>query len=477
MFNWVKKLIKKDKPQDVAVETPVVEELPVAPVVEEILPDVAIDDVPPELVSEEMPALPPVPVPTEDKMSAQPIEVIPEPEPEPIIEDIILKPSEAEALIEEIITAPQVEEDILQHSEAIIEEAVAEEIPEKIEDTFISHPALHVQDPEESMDSADKPQNDQALTQVQTEATPQTKTWFKRLKDGLAKSSSKLTNDIKSVLTKRKLDQEALDEIEEILILADVGVSTASKYVAKLKSERFDKEVSDEEVRTFLATEMAATLKPYARPLMLTDAAPHVILMVGVNGTGKTTTIGKLAQKLRAEGHSVMMAAGDTFRAAAIEQLKVWADRTGAIFMGQTQGGDAAALAFDALQRAKKEGVEVLLIDTAGRLHNKKELMEELSKIIRVLKKQDEAVPHDTVLVLDATTGQNAYAQVKTFQEMTKVSGLIVTKLDGTAKGGVVVGLADQFNLPIHAVGVGETVDDLHDFDAEDFAKDLMGLN
>jgi len=310
----------------------------------------------------------------------------------------------------------------------------------------------------------------------ETEAAPK-RGWLRRLRDGLSRSSAKLTEGITGIFTKRPLDQAALDELEELLISADLGPATAARLVAELKRTRFDQEVSPEEVRTTLAQAIAAQLEPVARPLSLEPALkPSVVLVVGVNGSGKTTTIGKLAQQFRAEGRKVTIAAGDTFRAAAIEQLKIWGERVGAPVLARETGADAAGLAFDALSQAKAAGSDVLLIDTAGRLHNKADLMAELQKIIRVLRKLDPAAPHHVLLVLDATTGQNAHAQVDIFRQMTAVTGLVVTKLDGTARGGVLVALAERFGLPIHAIGVGESADDLRPFAAPAFARSLMGL-
>jgi fused signal recognition particle receptor len=300
--------------------------------------------------------------------------------------------------------------------------------------------------------------------------------WFQRLKTGLSRSSSRLTEGLAAILVKRKLDQDTLDEIEELLIAADLGPTTAAQLAADLGRSRFGKEVTDEEVRLFLADRIAALLAPVALPLDPAGAKPFVVLMVGVNGVGKTTTIGKLAERYRAEGKQVMMAAGDTFRAAAVAQLAIWGERTGAAVVKKDQGADPAALAYEALERAKREDIDVLLIDTAGRLHNKAGLMEELAKIIRVLRKIDPAAPHATVLVLDATTGQNAIQQVETFRNLVKINGLVVTKLDGSAKGGVLVALAEKFKLPVHAIGVGETAQDLQAFDPNEFARSLMGI-
>ncbi len=303
------------------------------------------------------------------------------------------------------------------------------------------------------------------------------KGWFSRLKEGLKRSSGKLGDGITGIFTKRKLDDDALEELEELLIQGDLGVATAARITAEIAKNRFDKEVSPEEIRTALAEAIAPVLEPVARPLEI-DAGrkPHVILVVGVNGSGKTTTIGKLATQFRAEGKSVMLAAGDTFRAAAIEQLQIWGERTGCPVVAKETGADAAGLAFDAIKRAQAEGTDLLLIDTAGRLHNKADLMEELAKVVRVIKKLDESAPHDTLLVLDATTGQNALQQVATFKELTNVTGLVLTKLDGSARGGILVALAEKFALPVHAIGVGESAQDLRPFEAKAFARALTGV-
>jgi fused signal recognition particle receptor len=300
--------------------------------------------------------------------------------------------------------------------------------------------------------------------------------WFQRLKQGLTKSSSRLTEGLAAILVKRKLDQDTLDEIEELLIAADLGPATAARLAGDLGKSRFGKEVTDDEVRTFLADRMATMLAPVAVPLDPSVAKPFVVLVVGVNGVGKTTTIGKLAEHYRGQGKRVMMAAGDTFRAAAVAQLAIWGERTGAPVVQKGEGSDPAALAYEALERARREDIDVLLIDTAGRLHNKAGLMEELAKVVRVLQKLDPGAPHSTLLVLDATTGQNAISQVETFRSLVKVNGLVVTKLDGSAKGGVLVALAEKFGLPVHAIGVGETAQDLQPFDPQDFARSLMGV-
>jgi len=301
--------------------------------------------------------------------------------------------------------------------------------------------------------------------------------WFARLKAGLSRSSSRLVEGITTIVAKRRLDQAMLDELEELLITADLGPATAARVTAAIARNRFDREVSADEIREALADEIAALLAPVEKPLVI-DAArkPHVVLVVGVNGSGKTTTIGKLAAQFRAEGKRVMMAAGDTFRAAAVSQLQIWGERTGAPVVTAPEGADAAGLAFDALTRARAEGCDVLLIDTAGRLQNKQALMDELAKIVRVLRKIDPDAPHSCLLVLDATTGQNARSQVKVFREIAAVTGLVVTKLDGTARGGVLVALAEEAGVPVHAIGVGEQIDDLRPFAARPFARSLLGL-
>jgi len=302
--------------------------------------------------------------------------------------------------------------------------------------------------------------------------------FFSRLKEGLSRSTQKLSGSITSVFTKRQLDDEALEELEELLIAADLGTTVANKVIGSFRRSRFGKEVTDVEVKEALADEIAQILTPVARPLTLDPSLkPHVVLVVGVNGTGKTTTIGKLAQAYREDGKKVTMAAGDTFRAAAVEQLQVWGERTGADVIAGAVNADAAGLAYDALAKARETGSDVLLIDTAGRLHNKAALMDELAKIIRVIRKLDPTAPHSVILVLDATTGQNALQQVKVFKEMVEVTGLVVTKLDGSARGGVVVALAEDFKLPIHAVGVGERAGDLRAFNPRDFARGLVGTD
>jgi len=301
--------------------------------------------------------------------------------------------------------------------------------------------------------------------------------WLGRLRRGLGKSSDKIAGSITSMFRARKLDQAALDELEEVLITADIGVATSAKLVNALAKSKFDKDITDEEVREALADEMTAMLAPVAQPLEIDGGhKPHVILVCGVNGSGKTTTIGKLANRFKADGKSVMLVAGDTFRAAAVEQLQIWGERSDCPVISGAHGGDAAGLAYGALERAQADGIDIVMIDTAGRLQNRKDLMAELEKIIRVIKKVDDTAPHTTLLVMDSTIGQNAHSQVETFKEMVNVSGLVMTKLDGSARGGVVIGLAEKFALPVHAVGVGEGIDDLRPFEARAFARALMGL-
>ncbi len=300
--------------------------------------------------------------------------------------------------------------------------------------------------------------------------------FLSRLTQGLSRSAGKLTEGIGAVFVKRKLDDAALEDLEDLLIGADLGTEVTKRIIANFRRTRFGREVGDAEVKQALSEEIAEILAPVARPLVITpERAPHVVLVVGVNGNGKTTTIGKLAQQYKEQGLKPMLAACDTFRAAAVEQLQVWGQRTGAPVVSAPTNSDPAGLAFDAIARARAEGCNVLLIDTAGRLHNKTALMEELQKIIRVIKKQDPTAPHSVVLVLDATTGQNAVQQVGVFREMVDITGLIVTKLDGSARGGIVVALAEEYGLPVHAVGVGEQLGDLKPFFPMDFARGLLG--
>jgi fused signal recognition particle receptor len=301
--------------------------------------------------------------------------------------------------------------------------------------------------------------------------------WWRRLSSGLKRTSSSIGSAVAALVTKRKLDGAMVEEIEDVLLRADLGTQVAARIAAAVSDGRYDKAISADEVKAVVAAEVEKTLSKVALPLVIdVQHRPFVILMVGVNGSGKTTTIGKLAAKFRGEGHKVMLAAGDTFRAAAIEQLKIWGERTGAPVIARAQGSDAASLAFEALTAARVEQSDVLLIDTAGRLQNKTELMVELEKVVRVLKKVEATAPHAVLLVLDATVGQNALSQVEVFQKTAGVTGLVMTKLDGTARGGILVALAARFQLPVHFIGVGEGVDDLAPFTASDFAKAIAGI-
>lgn len=315
------------------------------------------------------------------------------------------------------------------------------------------------------------------VASVETGGPVEEKTgWWQKLTQGLQKSTSQISGGITSIFTKRKLDDETLEQLEELLIKADMGTATALRVTENLRKTRFGKDVTDEEIRTALAEDIATQLQPVAATLDFTKAKPFVLLMVGVNGVGKTTTMGKLAKQLQEVGKSVLMVAGDTFRAAAVAQLRIWAERSGATLIEGAEGADPASLAYKGLEEAVAQGTDVVMIDTAGRLHNKAGLMAELEKIIRVIKKRDETAPHATLLVLDATTGQNALQQVQVFSEMAAVSGLILTKLDGSARGGILVALAEKFKLPVYAIGVGEGIDDLRPFTPNAFARALLGI-
>ncbi|MES2750149.1 MAG: signal recognition particle-docking protein FtsY [Pseudomonadota bacterium] len=300
--------------------------------------------------------------------------------------------------------------------------------------------------------------------------------WWRRLSAGLKRTSSSLGTAVADLVTKRKLDRAMLDDIEDVLLRADLGTEVAARIAAAVGQGRYDKDVSADDVTTIVAAEVEKVLAPVAKPLEIDTAQkPFVILVVGVNGSGKTTTIGKLAAKFSAEGRKVMLAAGDTFRAAAIEQLKVWGERSHVPVVARAQGSDSASLAFEAVEAAKAQNMDVLLIDTAGRLQNKTELMTELEKVVRVIKKVDAAAPHAVLLVLDATVGQNALSQVEVFQKTAGVTGLVMTKLDGTARGGILVALSAKYKLPVHFIGVGEGIDDLAPFTAREFARAIAG--
>ena len=323
----------------------------------------------------------------------------------------------------------------------------------------------------------ERPASPQSAETASPENAPKL-SWWQRLKSGLARSSSSISRGIADVFTKKRLDAGMLDDLEDLLIQADLGVAIATRKRQSIGAERFDKTIEPEEFKQILAQEIEKVLAPVAQPFVVDDAIrPFVILVVGVNGSGKTTTIGKLSAKMASEGRKVVLAAGDTFRAAAIEQLQIWGNRIGAEVIARPQGADAAGLAFDALTTAKDKGADILLMDTAGRLQNRTELMAELEKIVRVMKKIDPAAPHAVLLVLDATVGQNAISQVEIFGRVAGVTGLVMTKLDGTARGGILVAIAERFKLPVHFIGIGEQIDDLEPFAAADFARAIAGLD
>jgi fused signal recognition particle receptor len=307
--------------------------------------------------------------------------------------------------------------------------------------------------------------------------TSEKQSWWQRLSGGLKRTSSSIGGAVSDLVVKRRLDQAMLDEIEDALIRADLGVETAARIAAAIGEGRYDKSITADEVKAVVAAEVEKVLTPVAKSLAIKEAKPFVALVIGVNGSGKTTTIGKIAAKLRAEGRSVMLAAGDTFRAAAIDQLNIWGGRSGASVIARAPGADAAGVAFDALTEARGEEVDVLLVDTAGRLQNKAVLLDELQKIVRVMKKVDPSAPHAVLLVLDATIGQNALSQVEVFRDSAGVTGLVMTKLDGTARGGILVAIAAKYGLPVHFIGVGESIDDLAPFSAGDFARAIAGID
>ena len=304
------------------------------------------------------------------------------------------------------------------------------------------------------------------------------RSWLQRLKAGLSRSSTRLTEGIGGIFARRRLDSAALEELEELLITSDMGTGVAGEVVERLRGSRFNQEIAPEEVREALAEEVVKLIEWVQKPLRVDpDKKPFVILVIGVNGSGKTTTIGKLAKQYREAGHSVVLAAGDTFRAAAVEQLQIWGERADCPVLTRPTGSDAAGLAYDALVKAREDGADILMIDTAGRLQNRADLMGELRKIVRVMKKVDDTAPHAVLLVLDATVGQNAHAQAEIFRDIVGVTGIVMTKLDGTAKGGVLVSLAEKYGIPIHLIGIGESADDLRPFDARAYARSLVWLD
>ncbi|WOC16249.1 signal recognition particle-docking protein FtsY [Pseudochrobactrum sp. MP213Fo] len=356
--------------------------------------------------------------------------------------------------------------------EPVLEEIIPEPVPEPATEVAVE-PAIESKPNKVTVSKAVEVKQEP----VAVETMPEKKlSWYEKLRSGLSRSSQQLGDSIGGIFTKRKLDEETLQELEDVLIQADLGLETAMRITDSLSSGRYGKDISTDEVRNIMRSEIEKVLLPVAKPLELDlSHKPHVILVVGVNGTGKTTTIGKLAAKLTAGGLKVMLAAGDTFRAAAIEQLHVWGERTGSPVVSSKLGADAAGLAFDAWTKAKDAGSDVLIIDTAGRLQNSAELMDELAKIVRVLGKHDPEAPHTVLQTLDATTGQNALNQVEIFKNIAGVNGLVMTKLDGSARGGILVAIAAKHKLPVYFVGVGEQIDDLEPFTAQEFAGAIAG--
>ncbi|MDJ0930467.1 signal recognition particle-docking protein FtsY [Breoghania sp.] len=411
------------------------------------------------------------PTPDETAETEEPVE------PEPVEDDsaTLEAPQSGE------VPAPEAEAAPVSTEEQVPETDVAGTAPEADAQSDVTEPEVEAEIPDEVTNEAaeteistEEPETAEAVPADET--TPK-RSWFQRLRDGLSRSSSALGEGITSVFRKRKLDAETLEDLENLLIQADLGTDTAITITERLAEGRFDKEISEEEVRSVLADEIEKVLEPVAQPLDLdTGHKPHVVLLVGVNGTGKTTTIGKLAAKLTREGKKVMLAAGDTFRAAAVEQLKIWGDRTNSTVVSRPTGADAAGLVFDAMKQAQAEQSDVLLIDTAGRLQNRAELMAELEKVVRVIKKHDPEAPHTVLLTLDATTGQNAMSQVEIFGKKAGVTGLVMTKLDGTARGGILVAIAAKHPMPVHFIGIGEGIDDLEPFTAKDFAAAIAGM-
>lgn len=450
---------------------PVIEEPEAPPPAEPDLPDEAPEEPLPSARPE--PEIAPAPIPSAPRKQAEKAKKAPKPEPvaEPAPSD---KPVTEEAVVEALQKPSPTEP----------ESAVAPEPTEEVQEESLPPPVVEpapLPIPAAPTTPAGKVT---VAKKVEARAEPAPApevqprlSWYQRLRQGLARSSRELSSNIAGIFTKRKLDEDTLQELEDVLLRADLGLETAVRVTDALASGRYGREISDAEVRSVMATEMEKVLAPVAQALELDlSHKPHVILVVGVNGTGKTTTIGKLAAKLRAGGLSVMLAAGDTFRAAAIEQLKIWGERTDSPVVSSKLGADAAGLAYDAFVKAKEAGSEVLIIDTAGRLQNKAELMAELEKIVRVLGKLDPEAPHTVLQTVDATTGQNALNQVEIFRNVAGVNGLVMTKLDGTARGGILVAIAAKHKLPVYFIGVGEQVDDLEPFSAGDFAKAIAGV-
>ena len=422
--------------------------------------------------------------PAGDEIMAEPepVEEVAEEEPVAAVEDIVapeeeIVPAEA-AMPEESESEPEpVEETVEEESAAPVEVVVPEEVAPieaaMPEEAIRAEPLAEAPVLPKGFASAERAPVEEAAPAAQPK-----RTWFQRLREGLSRTSSQLTGQITSLFTKRKLDDDTLQDLEDLLIQADLGVETALRITDTLASERYGKDVTGADVSRIMASEITKVLSPVAKPLELDlSHKPHVFLVVGVKGTGKTTTLGKLAAKLSGAGLKVMLAAGDTFRAAAIEQLKIWAERTGSDIVSSKLGADAAGLAYEAYEQAKLKKSDVLIVDTAGRLQNKTELMAELEKIVRVLGKLDPDAPHTVLQTLDATTGQNAMNQVEIFRNVAGVTGLIMTKLDGTARGGILVGIAAKHKLPVYFIGVGEGIDDLEPFEAKDFAQAIAGVH
>jgi fused signal recognition particle receptor len=466
---------------------------PATPAVEETSPDIAIEA---EIVVDEAMESLPLVLPPDQEVALEAamhdagmtIGAQPDPVPEPPREHTVAEDLEADIILDDIVEAaplvlPPEQEIALE--EALHEQGLTIESPQQSgaeppAGPPEATPAFIEQVEDDLAAKLDPvPETPAAITApepvphapIPPPEPPKKQNWLQRLASGLKRSSDQLTGSIAAVFTKRKLDQAMLDDLEDILIQADFGVDMATTVTDALRRDRFDRDITSDEVRDVLATEIVRVLDPVAQPLTIDPRQkPYVILMVGVNGTGKTTTIGKLASLFASQGKKVMLAAGDTFRAAAIEQLQVWGDRTGAPVIKKPAGSDASGLAYEAVEQAKAQGTDVLLIDTAGRLQNRDELMSELEKIIRVIRKVDPTAPHATLLTLDATTGQNALNQVEIFGKRAGVTGLVMTKLDGTARGGILVAIAKKFALPVHFIGVGEGVDNLEPFAARDFA-------
>jgi len=477
------------EPQPLPPEEPKPAPEPEVPAVEPETPaeQPAPSPVEPEPAPAEVPLPPAEPATPElpEEIPVPPAPSAPEPTmraPEPVVEDVVEAPAPAEPVVEARPVEPVVEEAAPQPVLAPVEdeqlvaalrEAVAEPAP-----MVPVEPAPPASEPKPSAGKVTVQKKVEQKAEIVEVAAPAPRqSWFQRLRQGLSRSSKELSGNIAGIFTKRKLDEDTLQDLEDVLIRADLGVETALRVTDALAASRYGKDVSDAEVRSIMAVEVEKVLKPVAMPLELDlSHKPHVILVVGVNGTGKTTTIGKLAAKLTEGGLSVMLAAGDTFRAAAIEQLKIWGERTKSPVIATKLGADAAGLAYDAFEQAKAAGSDVLIIDTAGRLQNKAELMAELEKIVRVLGKLDPEAPHTVLQTVDATTGQNALNQVEIFRNVAGVNGLVMTKLDGTARGGILVAIAAKHKLPVYFIGVGEQVDDLEPFSASDFAKAIAGV-